>query len=108
MSEHAEPSIERASPPPAEDVVVLVFTGELDLAVHARFAGLVVADLEGSEFMDSTMLRELLRAHTSLQEVGSTLVVAGPQPPVRRLLELTGTDEMLTLADTRDAALASA
>ncbi len=116
MNDHAEPSIERVSPPPAGDVVVLEFAGELDLAVHARFASLVdevvaespravVADLTGSEFMDSTMLRELLRAHTALEEAGTTFVVAGSQPPVRRLLELTGTDEMLTLADSREAAL---
>ena len=52
------------------------------------------------------MLRELLRAHSALADIGSTLVVAGSQPPVRRLLELTGTDEMLALADSREAALA--
>lgn len=118
MSEHSEPSIERVTPPPAEGVIVLEFAGELDLAVHGRFASIVdevvaespravVADLTGSEFMDSTMLRELLRAHSALQDVGSTLVVAGSQPPVRRLLELTGTDEMLALADSREAALAN-
>lgn len=117
MPEHAEPSIERVTPPPAEGVVVLAFEGELDLAVHGRFASIVdeivaespravVADLTGSEFMDSTMLRELLRANTALQEIGSSLVVAGSQPPVRRLLELTGTDEMLALADSREDALA--
>ena len=97
---------------------MLEFAGELDLAVHARFAALVdevvaenprvvVADLTGSEFMDSTMLRELLRAHSTLGEAGASFVVAGAQPPVRRLLELTGTDEMLVLADSRDAALTS-
>ena len=42
----------------------------------------------------------------ALKDAGSTLVVAGSQPPVRRLLELTGTDEMLSLADSREAALA--
>lgn len=118
MSDLTEPTIDRVSPPPAGDVVVLAFEGELDLAVHARFAALVdevvaetprlvVADLTGSEFMDSTMLRELLRAHTSLREAGSTLVVAGARPPVRRLLELTGTDEMLALAESREDALSA-
>jgi anti-anti-sigma factor len=117
MTDHSEASIERVIPPPAEGVVVLEFAGELDLAVHGRFHDLVdqvvaespravVADLTGSEFMDSTMLRELLRAHSVLQEIGSSLVVAGSQPPVRRLLELTGTDEMLQLAETREQALA--
>jgi anti-anti-sigma factor len=118
MAELPEPSIERVSPPPSDGVVVLAFAGELDLAMHERFhslvddvlsesPNLVVADLTEAEFMDSTMLRELLRAHSSLDEAGSRLVVAGPQAPVRRLLELTGTDDLLTVADTRDQALAS-
>jgi anti-anti-sigma factor len=118
MPELPEPSIERVSPPPADGVAVLAFAGELDLAMHDRFhalvdevvaeaPSLVVADLTEAEFMDSTMLRELLRAHSALDEAGSRLVVAAPQPPVQRLLELTGTDELLTLADSREQALAS-
>jgi anti-anti-sigma factor len=118
MPELPEPSIERVSPPPSDGVAVLVFTGELDLAMHDRFhalvdevlaesPSLVVADLTDAEFMDSTMLRELLRAHSMLDEAGSRLVVAAPQPPVQRLLELTGTDELLTLAESREQALAS-
>lgn len=97
---------------------MLELSGELDLAVHERFRvvvdeilgegpQLVVADMAEVEFMDSTMLREVLRAHRSLEEAGSRLVVASAQPAVTRLLELTGTDEVLALADSRDAALAS-
>ena len=67
---------------------------------------IVVADVTEVEFMDSTMLRELLRCHRELDEAGSRLVVAGAQSPVRRLLELTGTDEVLALADSRADALA--
>lgn len=116
MSDVPAPSIERVSQAPAEGVIVLAFAGELDLAMHERFHALVdevvaesprlvVADLTEAEFMDSTMLRELLRAHTALTESGAQLVVAGSQPPVRRLLELTGTDDLLTLAETREQAL---
>jgi anti-anti-sigma factor len=116
MAEIPEPSIERVEPPAGDGVVVLAFAGELDLAMHERFHALVdevvgesprlvVADLSEAEFMDSTMLRELLRAHSSLEDAGAKLVVAGPQPPVRRLLELTGTDDLLTLAETREQAL---
>jgi anti-anti-sigma factor len=116
MAEVPEPTIERISPPPSDGVVLLAFAGELDLAMHERFhalvdevlaegPSLVVADLTAAEFMDSTMLRELLRAHSSLDEAGSRLVVAGPQAPVRRLLELTGTDDLLTVAETREQAL---
>src|SRR4051812_22634445 len=117
MAEIPEPRIDRVDPPPGDGVIVIAFAGELDLAMHDRFHALVdevvgeaprlvVADLTEAEFMDSTMLRELLRAHSSLEEAGAKLVVAGPQAPVRRLLELTGTDDLLTLAETREQALA--
>ncbi|MEA2125411.1 MAG: anti-sigma factor antagonist [Solirubrobacteraceae bacterium] len=116
MAAPTEPSIERVSPPPADGVVVLALGGELDLAMHEQFHGLVdeviaeqprlvVADLTAAEFMDSTMLRELLRAHASLEEAGSRLVVVDPQPPVRRLFELTGTDDLLSLVGSREQAL---
>ncbi len=117
MALPSEPRIEIVSPPPREGVAVVELSGELDLAVHERFRTLaeelvaaaptlVVADVTEVEFMDSTMLRELLRCHRELDEAGSRLVVAGAQPPVRRLLELTGTDEVLALADSRADALA--
>jgi anti-anti-sigma factor len=67
----------------------------------------VVADLDEVAFMDSTMLRELLRAHREVENAGGRFVVASAQPSVRRLLELTGTADVFAMADSRDAALAS-
>jgi anti-sigma B factor antagonist len=112
-----EPRFERL-PDAGRGVVVLALAGELDLAVSGRFRelvdsvtadepSLVVADVGEVGFMDSTMLRELLRAHREVSEIGGRFVVAGPQPTVRRLLELTGTAEVFALADSRDDALAS-
>ena len=112
MSDAPDIRLARAAAP-EEGVVVLDLAGELDLAVSDRFRSLVdeaiaerprlvVADIAGVSFMDSTMLRELLRAHRTLEEEGSRLVVAAVQPPVQRLLELTGTDELFTLASDRD------
>jgi anti-anti-sigma factor len=116
MSHVAEPRLERVVPPPRDGVAVLHLAGELDLAVHERFQQLVdeavadapqlvIADVAEVEFMDSTMLREVLRAHRTLEEAGARFVLAGAQPAVTRLLELTGTDEVLELADSRAAAL---
>lgn len=115
MTHLPDPRIERI-PSPQEGVEVIELEGELDLAAHERFQGvvdevlaasprLVVADVEAVDFMDSTMLREVLRAHRSLEENGARLVVAGAQPAVTRLLELTGTNGVLMLADSRAAAL---
>ena len=117
MSQAPEIRIDRIDPPPRHGTVLLELAGELDLAVSPRFHALVdevvteapemvVADVSGVGFMDSTMLRDLLRAHRALAEAGSRLVVAGAQAPVQRLLELTGTNEVFVLAGSREAALA--
>lgn len=108
-------SIERADAP--DGVVALVVRGEIDLATSGRFrsyaeqgiadgARLLIADLAGVTFMESTMLRELLRARESLEEVGAKLVIAGAGEPVRRLLDLTGTSSLFDFVATRSDALA--
>jgi anti-sigma B factor antagonist len=115
MSQSLEPRFERLDPP-ADGVVLLEFAGELDLAVGGRISelvdevaaenpSLVVIDVAEVSFMDSTMLRELLQAHKTLEAGGAHLIVAAPQPAVRRLLELTGTNEVFSLTDSREAAL---
>jgi anti-sigma B factor antagonist len=117
MPEAREPRLQRV-PGPGEGVVVLDLAGELDLAVSARFRelvdgvaadapSLVVADLQEVGFMDSTMLRELLRAHREVGGAGGRFVLAAAQPSVQRLLELTGTADVFDVAASRDAALAS-
>lgn len=104
-----------AEAPPG--IAVIVLEGEADMSAAPRFrerldeslgseVRAVVLDLADVGFMDSTMLRELLRAHAAVTERGGVVALAGVQSPVRRLLELTRTSELFTLADTRDAALA--
>jgi anti-sigma B factor antagonist len=96
--------------------VLLVLGGELDLAAAPELrrhleepaqggAHRVVLDLAEVQFMDSSMLKELLRANHELREAGATLVLAAPQPAVRRLFELTRTAELFEVADDRGAAL---
>jgi anti-anti-sigma factor len=112
-------------PPPAfrvealeapKGVSLLLLAGEIDLATSGRFRahvesavqsrvrGLVV-DLSEVTFMDSTMLRELLRAHHDIGGAGGRLVLADVRAPVSRLLELTGTDGVLTVVVDRAGAL---
>jgi anti-anti-sigma factor len=115
--EAREPRLARVDGP-GEGIVVLDLAGELDLAVGPRFRELVqaavedaptlvVVDLEEVGFMDSTMLRELLRAHREVGEAGGSMIVAGAQSSVQRLLELTGTADVFAVAASRDEALAS-
>jgi len=97
--------------------VVIGVTGELDLASSpalehelergaAAQAGLVIVDLRNLEFMDSTGLSVLVRAHQRATENGQRFgVVKGPQQ-VQRLLSLTGVADRLNLADSADELLA--
>lgn len=108
--------MERVEGPPG--VVVLVMAGEIDLATSGRFRAVVdetlaegnslVADMAEVAFMDSTMLRELLRAHRDLEGAGRRFVIADPQAPVRRLLDLTGTARLFVATGTRAEALSLA
>jgi anti-anti-sigma factor len=91
---------------------VLRLEGELDLAaapeLRRRFdeaGGAVVVDLERVTFIDSAVLKELLRARVEMAERGARLVLAGVSAPVRRLLDLTRTSELFEHAPDVDAAL---
>jgi anti-anti-sigma factor len=96
--------------------VVIGVSGELDLASSpalehelergaASKAQVVIVDLRGLEFMDSTGLSVLVRAHQRATENGQRFgVVKGPQQ-VQRLLSLTGVAERLTLADSPEELL---
>jgi anti-sigma B factor antagonist len=99
-----------------DGITVLALSGELDLAAapalrdrldDARAAGGrgVVLDMAEVTFLDSSALRELLRADAALRTDGVPLVLAAVRPPVERLLELTRTTGMLTVAPTLEAAL---
>ena len=90
---------------------VIAVSGELDLAsspalqeeldrVAASDARLLIIDLRELDFMDSTGLSVLVRAHQRIEEQGRALaMVKGPQQ-VQRLLSLTGVAERLTLVDS--------
>lgn len=94
-------------------VSVVVLRGELDIAaapaLRARIdgespGGTLVLDLAESTFVDSSVLRELLRARTELPARGVRLVLAAVPPQVRRLLDLTHTSELFEHApDTATA-----
>lgn len=83
--------------------------GELDLAsgpeleaalerVSPEDTRVVVIDLRGLEFMDSTGLSIIVRAHQRLAREGCELGLVRGSAQVQRLLELTGVTERLRLA----------
>lgn len=92
---------------------VLKLEGELDLAAAPalrkridEFDGeSLVLDFVRVTFIDSAVLKELLRARAELTERGVRLVLAGVPAPVRRLLDLTRTSELFEDAPDVDSAL---
>ncbi|NML50843.1 STAS domain-containing protein [Streptomyces sp. R302] len=101
------------SAPP--DTWLLVVRGEFDRDTlpclraalddaYAADAERIALDLSGVTFGDSSFLNELLEAHGHPGQ----LVLVGPfTGQIRRLFELTGTDQVLALAaDRADAGLA--
>ena len=91
-------------------------SGELDLAsspaldeelerVAEYGAEVVVVDLRELEFMDSTGLSVLVRAHQRAEEQGRHLGLVNGSQQVKRLLTLTGVAERLVLADTPEELL---
>lgn len=95
---------------------VVAVTGELDLAsspeleqrleqFYASDSELLVIDLRGLEFMDSTGLSVIVSAQQKVIDAGRRLIIVrGPQQ-VQRLLDLTGVAERLELVDTPDEVL---
>jgi len=95
---------------------VIAVRGELDLAsspalqeeldrVATSDAKLLIIDLRNLDFMDSTGLSVLVRAHQRTEEQGRQLaMVKGPQQ-VQRLLSLTGVADRLTLVDSPEELL---
>jgi anti-anti-sigma factor len=98
-------------------VAVVVLRGELDLAAapmlrrrvdDAMSGRALVIDLEETTFIDSAVLKELLRARAELAAHDVRLVLAAVPPPVRRLLDLTRTSELFEDAPDLTKALAQA
>lgn len=95
---------------------MIAVSGELDLAsspalqeeldrVASSDARLLIIDLRQLDFMDSTGLSVLVRAHQRAEEQGRRLaMVNGPQQ-VQRLLSLTGVVDRLTVVDSPEELL---
>jgi anti-anti-sigma factor len=104
---------------PHPHTFVLSVHGEADLHVVAKLRdrladaidqdpSLVVLDLTGSAFIDSTAIAVLLRAMKQLHARGGRLRVVVPRSDLRRIFELTQLDRVFTLAASRQEALGDA
>jgi anti-anti-sigma factor len=67
-------------------------------------------DMTKCGFIDSTGLGVIVEAWKLLQERDGEeagLAICCPEPEVRRLLEVTGLDQAITIRDTREEAIAA-
>jgi anti-anti-sigma factor len=99
--------------------VHVVLEGELDIATTPRAdaelrrlegegASVIVLDLRGLTFMDSTGLRLLVAADARAREAGHRLAIVRGPGPVHRVLEITGLHTRLDLVgDPADVAAPS-
>ena len=89
---------------------IIVVRGELDLATSPELERQLrdladtgneqlVIDLRELEFMDSTGLSLIVKAHQRLSEGGRRLSIVRGSQQVQRLLDLTGVSERLQLVD---------
>ena len=76
------------------------------LAMILPGGGVVVADLSGVTFLDSSALGVLVQAYRTAKEQDTRLLVVASDP-VRKLLRLTGLDTVLETYDTLSTAEAA-
>src|ERR1044072_5335553 len=104
---------------PVDGSHLIVASGELDLAATSEMSAIfamsaagppeaVVLGLMAVDFIASSALGTILRAAQQLEASGKRLHVVAPDGPVRRLLEITGTAQRLTLHASREDAFAAA
>lgn len=94
----------------------LALGGELDLLSSPALqkaldeaadsdADLIIVDLRGLEFMDSTGLHALVNAHHRMEELGRRFALVRGGESVQRLFELTGVTDGLTIIESPEELL---
>ncbi|HEY0716043.1 MAG TPA: STAS domain-containing protein [Streptosporangiaceae bacterium] len=99
-----------------DSYVVVALTGESDVYTYdqlrgaleaeaARGVALLVVDLAGLEFMDSTGVQVLLDVRVLMDGHGGKLVLARPRDTVARVLSLVGADQLIPVHSSVEEAI---
>ncbi len=106
----------RLSTQMSEGLAVVRVVGDFDLSTIEIFEaelepslteGLVVIELSGCTFLDSSALRTLVRAQRRVGEAGGRLVLVAPSQPARRVLDIATLDRFIPVAATLEEAAKS-
>ena len=76
--------------------------GEHALDAMHHVSPRIVLDLTDVSFMDSTGLKVLVTIERRAQLAGGSFALVGASPPVLRILNLTGLDQVFTLHASTD------
>lgn len=99
-----------------QSYVVVSTTGEIDLHTAPRLqreladllhggSDHLIVDLSGVEFCDSTGVNVLLAALRRARDQGGNLCLVNPQPAVRKVLGITGLDNVFPVRETIEDAM---
>ena len=102
----------------ADDVLILKPAGRVDSNNAAAAEEIVVGhvdkgaqrlalDLSDLDYVSSAGLRVLLVTAKKLRQTGGRMALFNPQPTVHEVLEVSGFLAILTVCDSREAALAT-
>jgi anti-sigma B factor antagonist len=97
---------------------VVALAGESDVYSYDQLRGalqaeagkgtpLLVVDLSGLEFMDSTSVQVLLDIRVMMNNHGGKLALVAPQNTVARVLNLVGADQLIPVYGTVEEAAGS-
>jgi anti-sigma B factor antagonist len=102
----------------SNDWTVVEVKGEVDLYTAPRLKALlteltaggrsrIAVVFSGVEFMDSTGLGVLISGLKRCREAGGTLALVAPTEPVRKVLGITGLDQVFSIHDDVSSATAA-
>jgi anti-anti-sigma factor len=118
--------VTEASPPPealsidiarpGDGVVHVILGGEVDILsvgelkrrideLEELMPAHVVFDLGGLDFIDSSGINALVQAVRTIEELGGTGVLTAPSPEARRVFEIIGISQVVSVVQDVDAAL---
>ena len=108
----------RVSVSGGDSYTVVALAGESDVYTYDQLRGalqdeaakgvpLLVIDLSGLEFMDSTGVQVLLDIRVMMNDRGGKLALAAPQNTVARVLNLVGADQLIPVYGTVEEAAGS-
>ena len=79
---------------------------ELEMAVDAALPKVLVLDMSGITFMDSSGIGVLIGRYKLVQRLGGRIAVACPSDRIREIFRLSALDKLFPFFETEEAALA--